>query len=343
MKKIIFYILLSFLVPVAANAAGPQKVAKSDRSLWPVPIATQSDFDFASAHEILIFCEKLDEIENNLKNETALREYLGREKVNFISVQKYLQNTKKLMKEKQETVGFIKYEIFPENLTAWKENTDAFYENYLYEQIRLAALFPEITSEIDTLDDVEIKGDKMKDLNFILTFDDGPSLKGGNTDKLIATLKEHQKPAIFFVLGDNFVKRNDVQSLYKDFLVGSHGKTHKPHTKPEFFENSLSFTAEKIEKDFPQQEVYYFRPPYGQRSVETIEYLEKHDWNLMLWNIDSQDWSNKMTAEEVKDRIITLMLLWRSGIILFHDIHPKANKILPEIFDMLEHTDVNFR
>ena len=62
----------------------------------------------------------------------------------------------------------------------------------------------------------------------------------------------------------------------------------------------------------------------------------------MLWNIDSQDWSSKINASEVSDRVITLMLLWRKGIILFHDIHPKAKEALPVITKTLNKSGLQF-
>lgn len=38
----------------------------------------------------------------------------------------------------------------------------------------------------------------------------------------------------------------------------------------------------------------------------------------------------------MQDRLITLMLLWRRGILLFHDIHPKARTALPGIGAFME-------
>jgi len=53
----------------------------------------------------------------------------------------------------------------------------------------------------------------------------------------------------------------------------------------------------------------------------------------MLWNIDSQDWSKAVDSRAASQRVQPLMLLWRSGVILFHDTHDKAAKALPALFE----------
>ncbi|MDR1423385.1 MAG: polysaccharide deacetylase family protein [Azoarcus sp.] len=95
---------------------------------------------------------------------------------------------------------------------------------------------------------------------------------------------------------------------------------------------------------FGKNAVNMFRPPYGQRSAEVLDVFKASGTKTILWNIDTQDWSRKITAPEVKDRLISLMLFWRSGIILFHDVHPKAAEILPDVFkafgpDIVSFTD----
>jgi peptidoglycan-N-acetylglucosamine deacetylase len=54
---------------------------------------------------------------------------------------------------------------------------------------------------------------------------------------------------------------------------------------------------------------------------------------VSFWNIDSQDWNAKASNDEVKQRVLTLMLLWRHGVILFHDIHTKAQTALPWLLE----------
>ena len=78
-----------------------------------------------------------------------------------------------------------------------------------------------------------------------------------------------------------------------------------------------------------QSKLTLFRPPYGQRNAELLQALERGGLKNILWNIDSQDWHASTTGTKAAGRVLSLMLLWRHGTILFHDIHPKAPQALP--------------
>ncbi len=243
----------------------------------------------------------------------------------------------------------------PPQLQAWYKSASAFYTQYLAEQLRLSALFPRITSEILPLQDShqdcttpqhceqqEILGDTLQDKHFILTFDDGPTPKGGNTDKLIALLKTLHIQAMFFVLGENLHKRNDVTQLYTNMIVGYHGDMHIPHTKPDVYKNApiQSQNVATLGKK-PANASCYFRPPYGQRDTQLLQMLKDSGCKVVLWNIDSQDWGH-INPQEMYDRIFTLSLLWRSGIILFHDVHTKSYEILPKFVKTLQMCGIQF-
>jgi hypothetical protein len=50
----------------------------------------------------------------------------------------------------------------------------------------------------------------------------------------------------------------------------------------------------------------------------------------------------RLAADRVGDRVITLMLLRRSGILLFHDVHPRALAALPQIAATAARAGVSF-
>lgn len=45
---------------------------------------------------------------------------------------------------------------------------------------------------------------------------------------------------------------------------------------------------------------------------------------VALWNIDSQDLAGSLSAEQSAQRVLSLMLLWRHGVISFHDTQSKV-------------------
>ncbi|MBK7301446.1 MAG: hypothetical protein IPI79_14710 [Moraxellaceae bacterium] len=69
---------------------------------------------------------------------------------------------------------------------------------YIAEQLRLAALFPKVSSEIDRFNANELNGDNVPDRQFFLTFDDGPTNPQGSTDDTLMMLAAQKKSATFF-------------------------------------------------------------------------------------------------------------------------------------------------
>ena len=359
-KFLLLFVNLLFLFVTYVSADGPKKIARINRALWPYEINSVQGFDFASKMEMLVFAEVFAKQEL-LTQEDSVKKYLGFQNIKLSSIESWKAHTKELLinnfgKLTLSPNDFIELKapynwvniskatnslelLMPDNLKAWYKESTGFYQSYVYEQMRLAALFPKTTSEILNLQPSEINGNDYQDKHFLLTFDDGPTPANGHTDKLIATLNQHKKTGIFFVLGDMLHARSTatsvpkVHDLYSNMVVGSHGKVHKSHQKYQEWQSSILFTAKLIDSIVPEnKKTQYFRPPYGQRTDEVISYLDKLNDKVMLWNIDSQDWNANISSTEVADRIITLMLLWRKGIILFHDIHPKVNIALPIIW-----------
>jgi peptidoglycan/xylan/chitin deacetylase (PgdA/CDA1 family) len=85
-----------------------------------------------------------------------------------------------------------------------------------------------------------------------------------------------------------------------------------------------------------QERLTLFRPPYGQRGDAVLKQLASSGLTDVLWNIDSQDWQAAVTPRLAAGRVVTLMLLWRRGILLFHDIHPKAREALPLVWSQVD-------
>ena len=348
------------------------KVAKIDRSLWPENLNSEENFDYASKMQILVYAKCLIEIQNlNDVDQIKAKYNIKSANLNSFStwkkeqMQLVLQNLHAIKSQTilDKTVAINKSctwqdvvkttetldKTIPTNLNLWYLNALDFSRQYVNELARLAFLFPKTSSEILTFAPNEITGSNYADKEFLLTFDDGPTKENGNTDKLIATLNELNINGMFFVLGEQLQNRINTTSieklnhLYATNNLQSHGKIHKSHQYLETWQESIDYTFSKIKTvTNTKNERQYFRPPYGQRTEKVSNYLSSKKASVMLWNIDSQDWSSKINASEVSDRVITLMLLWRKGIILFHDIHPKAKEALPVITKTLNKSGVQF-
>jgi peptidoglycan-N-acetylglucosamine deacetylase len=355
------------LLFVVTHTFGQINVAKIDRSLWPNPINSKVDFDVASKMEMLVFAQIFNDYMSLSVSELSLK--IGVKNVSEKSVAEWETKTKKLLldnfhnlldeslpkyipiKKDIDWNSLITLQLnknVPSELKNWYNSSKVFYQDYLSELYRLAALNSRITSEIATIDDNEITGDRFKQKYFLLTFDDGPTPQNGNTDKLVKVLNENNLKGIFFVLGDNFNQRlnstssKSIEMLYGQNLVASHGKIHKSHQRLQDWQNSIDFTQDIIKSNIKSKTLVYFRPPYGQRNKTVVEYLNNHQSKVMLWNMDSQDWNKEITGKEVADRQITLMLLWRKGILLFHDVHSKVQTAVPLINNYFRKADIKW-
>jgi peptidoglycan/xylan/chitin deacetylase (PgdA/CDA1 family) len=357
---------LALAAGLAATGAradvGPAVVAKADPALWPEALSTRTGFDRASRAAILVYADALAEA--GRLPEAQLRERLRIAGVDAASTRRWL--------ERELAQAVANYRLAaatcadadwtciappasPATLVAaaaawraalpaarrpWRDDFAAFARAYAGEQMRLAALFPRVTSEIDRFGDDEWTGDALPDRSFQLSFDDGPTPPGGTTDSTLRMLDAAGRHAVFFLLGSALQARAaragaaDVAALYRGQCVASHGWEHQSHQHWAQWQDSVVRTKALLAATFPREQVMpYFRPPYGQRRPDGGAFFQAQGLQVALWNLDSQDWSARVSAADVVARMVPLMLVRRHGVMLFHDVHPKAAQALPAIFD----------
>lgn len=341
---------------LCAQAAGPSAVASADRASWPQPLNSPAGFDRASRAEILAFAHELALSER--LDDAALAERLKLKQVDRASLDKIrarfwqrLSANYRLAARacapreafcaaaadaaalRQLALAFV---AAPDPAyAAWRSDAARFHRVYLDEQLRLAALFPRVSSEIDTYSADELDGSELPDRQFLLSFDDGPSAAGGSTDKLLRMLREHRLDATFFVLGQSLQRQvaanpqRPTAERYAGMCLASHGWEHQSHARWPQWQDSVQRSAALIKAEAGALYVPLFRPPYGQRRADSGEFFRAQGQRVVLWSIDSQDWNAKMSPVDIQGRLLSLMLLWRHGSILFHDVHDKARVALP--------------
>ncbi|MFM8330168.1 MAG: polysaccharide deacetylase family protein [Candidatus Methylumidiphilus sp.] len=346
MKPLLSLLLLASAF--AAQAAGPSAVALADRALWPEPIASPASFDRASRAEILLFAAAWDAPSSQPPAKPASREALNRIRAKFSGHLLASWRAASAACTPQErfcgpyntlpelaAAGRALGQSLPANYRPWHANATLFHQRYAAELNRLAALFPKISSEIDTYSPAERSGFELPDRHFLWSFDDGPTAPKGDTDALLRTLAQTDIHALFFVLGEPLDTRarraeaTPIAQTYQGQCVALHGWQHRPHTQWPGWQASVIDTQNLVKRLLPQQYRPWFRPPYGQRLPDSGAFFSQHGLQVALWNIDSQDWNGKVSADAAAQRVMALMLLWRHGVMLFHDIHPKAQTALP--------------
>jgi peptidoglycan/xylan/chitin deacetylase (PgdA/CDA1 family) len=176
-----------------------------------------------------------------------------------------------------------------------------------------------------------------------------------HTEEVIAILQKERVPAVFFEVGRNLgvqdaqgqIKLGPLATLTEDlvkggFLVGNHRYTHAQLSK----ETGAPLDVEIRETDqllraIPGAHSQLFRFPYGVRTQVQLQALETYHLRSALWNIDSLDWADAVPSS-VTARVLKGIAHEKRGIILFHDIHDRAGKVLPVLIPKLRAAGYSF-
>lgn len=164
-----------------------------------------------------------------------------------------------------------------------------------------------------------------------LTFDDGPD--NNITPKIVETLAQYNVNGNFFFIGEKVWKYPSVveKAYKKGNLVLSHSYNHVEL-------NKLSADKIKNEMEKGEEEIFniigkkpsLIRPPYGAIDKNVIEAVKSEGNKIILWSIDTLDWS-QMEKENIQKNIIDNL---RPGeIILMHSNEDKTATLeaLPDI------------
>ena len=138
-----------------------------------------------------------------------------------------------------------------------------------------------------------------------LTFDDGPSPTW--TSEVLALLDLYQAEATFYMIGRNVVNHPEIVRE-----VAEHGQTIGVHTFNHIDLSWADYTTfyyevddtESVIKealqdgdDLSSQFVRCVRPPYGGKSDLFYANANSMDYEVSMWNIDTEDWRG--TSPEV--------------------------------------------
>ncbi|MFF8418518.1 polysaccharide deacetylase family protein [Streptomyces sp. NPDC015680] len=126
----------------------------------------------------------------------------------------------------------------------------------------------------------------------VLTFDDGPDLL--YTPHILATLREHDVRAMFFLCGEMANDNQDlVRAIAEDgHTIGNHSWTHPLVTKLSRagVRDELGPTSEVIEKLTGAAPLWY-RAPYGAWNRNSFEIGAAMGMEPMAWTVDTLDWT----------------------------------------------------
>lgn len=144
-----------------------------------------------------------------------------------------------------------------------------------------------------------------------ITFDDGPHPE--STSAILDLLESKGIKATFFCVG---AKVRKYPKLFNRIIesghgIGNHGYDHLSGwttSKNKYIRDAMK-AAELIPTN-------YFRPPYGRISISQFKALKKQ-FKIVLWNVNSWDFSSSTDPEMVSKYVHTH--LQKDSILLMHD------------------------
>ncbi|WP_223414586.1 MULTISPECIES: polysaccharide deacetylase family protein [unclassified Pseudomonas] len=340
----IVFLFSAWLLSFGAMAA-PGDVATLDRSTWPEQLSNPTLFDVASRAEILMFARVL--LASESLDDASLAQRLGLRTINLDSVnrlrqrmwQQLLTNYNFAQQSCDQDASWCylvedmatlreqaaKFQVSADSYyIKWSEPSRLFHAQYLDEQLRKAALFPQTSSEVDRFGDYERNGEQMHDRLFLLTFDSAANAAPDNTAWVTEYLRKSNMTGTFFVLGKDIQARlsdrsvANLQATYSAQCIGVQGWEFRSHSHWQDWQDSVRRSAELVKSKLPENYVPLFRPPDGQRRSDAQGFFRSQGLQVALWDIDAQDGAGKLKASQSAQRVLTLMLLWRHGVINFN-------------------------
>ncbi|MGE8186434.1 polysaccharide deacetylase family protein [Pseudomonas sp. NPDC086278] len=351
----IVFLLSVWLLSVGAMAA-PGDMATVDRGTWPEQLSNPTLFDVASRAEILMFARVL--LASESLDEPALAQRLGLRTINLESVnglrqrmwQRLLANYNFAQQSCDQDASFCflvedmetlrgqaaKFQVSDDSYyTKWSEPSRLFHAQYLDEQLRKAALFPQTSSEVDRFGDYERNGEEMHDRLFLLSFDSAANVAPDNTGWIADYLRKSNMSGTFFVLGKDIQARlaersvASLQAMYSQQCIGVQGWEFRSHSHWQDWQDSVKRSVELVKSKLPENYVPLFRPPDGQRRSDAQGFFKAQGLQVALWDIDAQDGAGKLKGNQSAQRVLTLMLLWRHGVINFNVKQDAVKTALP--------------
>ena len=177
-----------------------------------------------------------------------------------------------------------------------------------------------------------------------LTFDAG--YENGSTEKILDTLKEHNVPAAFFLVGNYLEKNADLvrRMVEEGHIVGNHTMHHHDMSK---LSDKAVFCKELTDLEDLFREVTgkelpkYYRPPQGIYSEDNLLMAKELGYKTVFWSLAYVDWNNdaQPTAGEAFSKL--LPRTHNGAVVLLHSTSATNAEILDEL--LTRWTEMGYR
>ncbi len=176
-------------------------------------------------------------------------------------------------------------------------------------------------------------GDTAKKVLY-LTFDAG--YDNGYTAGILDTLKKHNVPAAFFVVGNFLETQPELtkRMVAEGHIVGNHTYHHPDMSK---FATAADFAKELTSLETKFKEITgadmpkFYRPPQGKYSEENLKQAAAAGYKTVFWSLAYVDWyvDDQPTADEAFAKL--LPRTHAGAVVLLHSTSRTNCEILDEL------------
>ena len=178
-----------------------------------------------------------------------------------------------------------------------------------------------------------------------LTFDCG--YENGYTASILDTLKKHNAPAAFFVVGNMIESAPDLirRMVAEGHIVGNHTYHHPDMSSisdQAAFQKELESLEALFQETTGQTMSKYYRPPQGKYNVENLRQAKALGYKTILWSLAYVDWyvDNQPTPEQAYSKL--LPRIHDGAIVLLHSPSRTNAEILDELLTKWEEMGFSF-
>lgn len=178
-----------------------------------------------------------------------------------------------------------------------------------------------------------------------LTFDCG--YENGYTASILDTLKKHNAPAAFFVVGNMIESAPDLirRMVAEGHIVGNHTYHHPDMSSisdQTAFQKELESLEALFQETTGQTMSKYYRPPQGKYNVENLRQAKALGYKTILWSLAYVDWyvDDQPTPEQAYSKL--LPRIHDGAIVLLHSTSRTNAEILDELLTKWEEMGLSF-
>lgn len=178
-----------------------------------------------------------------------------------------------------------------------------------------------------------------------LTFDAG--FESGDTPSILDTLKKHNAPAAFFLVGNYLETAPDLvrRMVAEGHTVANHTYHHPDMSAiatKEAFQAELTTTEEKFYEITGQKMPKLYRPPQGKYSEQNLQFAKELGYTTVFWSLAYVDWyqDDQPTKEEAFKKLVPR--IHNGAILLLHSTSATNAAVLDELLTRYEEMGYRF-